>query len=72
MFANFDLYFRLAQKIFFILAAVIYLIFATVVVKQTAMMTHNVNDKYNSALVAISYLHLTSSILLVFLTLVLL
>jgi hypothetical protein len=72
MFTNLNIYLSLAQKLSFTLGSVIYLIFAIIVVKQTSVMTHNVNDKFNPILIAISYLHLAFSVLLVFLTLVLL
>jgi hypothetical protein len=72
MFSGLNTYLALAQKISFTLGSLIYLVFAVIVVKQTTMMTKNVNDKFNPVLVAISYLHLAFSVSLVFLTLVLL
>lgn len=72
MLGNLNSYFNLALKISFTLGGLIYLIFAFIIVKQTAMMTKNVNDKFNPILVTISYLHLAFSILLVLLTLIIL
>jgi hypothetical protein len=72
MLGSLNSYLNLALKISFTLGGLIYLIFAVIVVKQTAMMTKNVNDKFNPILVTISYLHLAFSLLLVFLTLVIL
>ena len=65
-------YLSLALKLSFTLGSLIYLIFAVIVVKQTTMMTKNVSDKFNPVLVAIAYIHLAFSVLLVFLTLVIL
>jgi hypothetical protein len=62
----------IAEKSFFVLGAIFYLVFALIIVKQTTMMSKNVSDKFNSILISFSYLHLLFSILLVFLTLVLL
>jgi len=62
----------MALKISFTLGSLIYFIFAVIVVKQTATMTKNVNDKFNPVLVMISYLHLAFSALIVLLTLVIL
>jgi len=72
MLTSLNTYLTIAQRLAFILGSLIYLIFAIIVVKQTTMMTRNVSDKYNPVLATISYLHLTASVLLVFLTLVLL
>ena len=72
MLGSLNSYLNLALKISFTLGGLIYLIFAVIVVKQTAMMTKNVNDKFNPILVTISYIHLAFSLLLVFLTLVIL
>lgn len=72
MFPNFNLYLLLIQKSFFVLGAILYLIFSLVVVKQTSMMSRNVKDKFNSVLITFSYIHLAFSIFLVFLTLVIL
>ena len=72
MLGNLNSYFNLALKISFTLGGLIYLVFAVIVVKQTTMMTKNVNDKFNSILIAIAYLHLALSVLLVLLTLVIL
>lgn len=72
MFPNLNIYLALIQKISFTLGSSIYLIFAFIVVKQTTMMSHNVNDKFNPILITVAYLHLALAVLLVFLTLVLL
>ena len=72
MFPNLNSYLALAQKLSFTLGAIIYLVFAVIVVKQTAMMTKNVKDKFNSVLITISYIHLAFSVLLVFLVFTLL
>lgn len=63
---------QIVEKTFFVLSAVLYLIFAFIVVKQTTMMSKNVNDKFNSVLISFAYLHLVFSILLVILTLIIL
>lgn len=62
----------LAFKICFVLGAILYLIFAVIIVKQTLMMTKNVQDKFNSILIIFSYLHLAFSVFLVLLTLLVL
>jgi hypothetical protein len=72
MFTNFSTYLALTQKISFTLGSLIYLIFAIIVVKQTTMMSHNVNDKFNPILITIAYLHLAFSAFIVFFTLVIL
>ncbi|HEX8924017.1 MAG TPA: DUF5657 family protein [Patescibacteria group bacterium] len=69
---NLNNFLQLAEKSFFVLGTIIYLIFATVVVKQTTTMTKNVNDKFNGILVAFSYIHLLFSVFLIILTLVIL
>lgn len=68
MFNNMENYLILAEKIFGELGAIVYLVFAVVVVKQVGAMTKNVKDMFNGILVAISYLHLIFALLLVFLT----
>lgn len=72
MLGNIGFYFYLFEKFSFVLGAVIYLIFATIIVKQVATMTKNVNDKFNAVLVLFSYGHLVFAILLVLLILILL
>jgi hypothetical protein len=62
----------MAEKGFFILGALIYLIFSIIVVKQTTTLSKNVHDKFNGVLVAFSFIHLAFSFLLVFFTIVLL
>lgn len=56
----------LAEKLFGVLGAIIYLIFSLVVVKQVGTMSKNVKDKFNGVLIAFSYIHLIAAILLVF------
>jgi len=72
MFPNLNHYLVLAEKIFFILGAVIYFIFSLVVVKQTTTMSKNVQDKFNAILIIFSYLHLAFSLLLVIITITIL
>jgi hypothetical protein len=60
---------QLAVKMLFVLGALIYSIFALVVVKQTTTMTKNVNDKFNPVLIIFSYIHLVFSIFMILLTL---
>jgi hypothetical protein len=56
----------LAEKIFGVLGAIIYLIFSLVIVKQVGTMSKNVKDKFNGILIIFSYIHLAAAILLVF------
>ncbi|OQA56146.1 MAG: hypothetical protein BWY41_01553 [Candidatus Atribacteria bacterium ADurb.Bin276] len=63
--------FTLIFRIFFLLGSVFYVIFAVVVVRQVAMMSKNVYDKFNTILIIFSYLHLAFSIFLVLLTFIL-
>ena len=63
---------NLVEKIFAFLGAIIYLIFALVVVKQVTAMSKNVFDKFNYLLITFSYIHLVFSIILLISTLVLL
>lgn len=65
-------YIQILEKASFVLGAVLYVIFAMVVVKQVGTMSKNVNDKFNSVLIAFSYLHFAFAVILVFLTLVIL
>ncbi len=62
----------LVQKTSFVLGSIIYLIFAIVVLKQTTMMSKNVNDKFNPILITIATLHLLAACFLVFLTITIL
>jgi alanine dehydrogenase len=59
----------LIGKLFFTAGAIIYAIFALVVVRQVRTMSKNVYDKFNTILIIFSYLHLAFSIFLIFLTL---
>ena len=63
---------NLVEKIIFVLSALVYSIFAIVIVKQVSTMTKNVQDKFNSVLILFSYLHLAFSLFLILLTLVIL
>ena len=72
MLENFGFYFYLFEKFSFVLGAIIYLIFALIIVKQVATMTKNVNDTFNSVIIIFSYAHLLFAILLTLLILVLL
>jgi len=72
MLGSLHTYLALAQKLSFTLGSLIYFVFAVIVVKQTTMMTKNVNDKFNPVLIVLAYLHFALTILLVFLTLTLL
>lgn len=71
MIENLSFYFYLFKKISLLLGAGVYLVFALIIVKQTATMSKNINDKFNYVLIAFSYIHLAFSILLILLTLVL-
>ncbi|MGI5840892.1 MAG: DUF5657 family protein [Patescibacteria group bacterium] len=62
----------LSQKILSTLGAVIYAIFALIIVKQTTSMARHIVDKFNSTLIIFSYIHLIFAVLLVILTLILL
>ena len=66
MLSGFNTYLMLAEKIFGVLGAIIYLIFSLVVVKQVGTMSKNVKDKFNGLLITFSYIHLAAAILLVF------
>jgi len=67
-----NLYLQIVEKSSFILGSILYLIFSLVVVKQVGSMTKNVYDKYNSVLIAFSYIHITFAVFLVFLTIIIL
>jgi len=60
-------WFLVAQKVFFIACAVIYLIFSLIIVKQITSMSKNIKDKFNSILVTFSYINLLFAIFLIFL-----
>ena len=72
MILNLDHYLALAEKIFFILGAIIYFVFALVVVKQTTTMSKYVHDIFNTILIIFSFIHLAFSLLLVIMTIVVL
>lgn len=68
MFSQFDNYFQLVEKICFIAGALIYVIFAFIVLKQVSMQTKNVKDKFNGILIAFSWIHLIFALFLVITT----
>jgi hypothetical protein len=72
MFPQINQYIQILEKSSFVLGAVLYVIFAMVVVKQVGTMSKNVNDKFNPILIAFSYIHFAFAVFLVFLTLVIL
>ena len=65
-------YLIIVEKIFFVVGAFLYLIFALVIIKQMSSLSKNVQDKYNPLFVALSYIHLIGTIFLIFFTLTLL
>jgi hypothetical protein len=67
MISQFNALMLLAGKIFTILGTVLYFIFSIVIVKQVTSMSKNVYDKFNNILIAISYIHLLFSLLLIIL-----
>lgn len=64
MLPDFSGYLYLLGKIFTFLGTGIYLIFAIIVVKQVAMMTKNVYDKFNNIVIIFSYIHLALALFL--------
>lgn len=72
MLGDFGGFFHFLEKLLGIAGAVIYLIFALVVVKQVKTMSKNVKDKFNNILITVSYIHLLGAILLIFLALTIL
>lgn len=68
---NFNSVLQNIIRIFFDISALLYLVFAVVVVKQVTTMSKNVSDKFNAILVAFSYLHLVFALVLLLLTVVL-
>ncbi len=62
----------IVEKIIGVVGSLIYLIFAGVIVKQTVMMSKNINDKHNGLLIAASYVHLVAAIVLVLMVVVIL
>lgn len=55
------------QKIFIIVGSLIYLIFASIVVKQVNNLSKNIYDIHNPIIIAASKIHLWVSVLLVLL-----
>lgn len=53
----------------FIVSSLLYLIFATIVVRQTYQMTSKIYDMFNTILIAVAWVHLVISVLLVLLVL---
>ena len=72
MLLEINLFLQILEKASFVLGAVLYLIFASVVIKQVGTMTKNVYDKFNGVLITFSYLHFAFAIFLLILTLVIL
>ena len=64
-FLNFENYFLIAIKIFFIVGSIINLIFSLIVVKQVSSMSQKIKDKFNYVLKIISYIYLVVSVILV-------
>jgi hypothetical protein len=61
---NLQFYFLGITKVFFIIGAIFYIIFALIVVKQVTSMSKSVVDKLNPLLITFSYIHLIFSIIL--------
>lgn len=53
----------------FVISSLLYLVFATIVVRQTYQMTSKIYDMFNTILVVTAWVHLVISILLVLLVL---
>jgi hypothetical protein len=53
----------------FVISSLLYLIFATIVVRQTYQMTSKIYDMFNTILIIIAWVHFVISILLVLLVL---
>ena len=66
---NVSLYLFMLEKILAIAGALVYIVFAIVIVRQVASMTKNVQDKFNGILIVFSYIHLLFSVGLFLLTL---
>ena len=69
---NWSRYFLGVEKTFFVILAVLYIIFSVVVVRQVTSLSRNVSGKFNIVLTVISYINLAFSFFLVFLTLIIL
>jgi len=59
-------------KVFIFVGAVIYLIFASIIVKQAKTFSKNIRDKFNSLIITAAYAHLIAAAVLVFLVLIIL
>jgi len=70
MLSSVDSYLLIIEKIVGVMAAVVYLFFALIVVKQVQTMSKNVKDIFNPLLIVFAYAHLIASLVLVFLVLV--
>lgn len=70
MISDINNFLLLVEKIFAVLGALIYFVFSLVIVKQVTSMSSNVYDKFNSILIAFSYIHLAFSVFLIVLTLI--
>ncbi|MDD2225338.1 MAG: hypothetical protein PHP97_04250 [Candidatus Shapirobacteria bacterium] len=62
---NLEFYLFGITKIFFVLFALLYFVFAIIVVKQVTSMSKSVSDKFNYILIIFSFLHLAFSVLLI-------
>ena len=62
---NLEFYFFGITKIFLVLFALLYFVFALIVVKQVTSMSKSVSDKFNYILIIFSFLHLAFSVLLI-------
>lgn len=58
----------MAFKGFFVLGSVLYFVFSTVVIKQATSMSKNVSDKFNSVIIAFSFVHAAFAFLLILVT----
>ncbi len=61
---QFDQILLLVQKIFGLTGALIYFIFAFIIVRQVTSMSKIVHDKFNTLLIIFSYLHLLGAALI--------
>ena len=62
---NLEFYFLGVTKVFFVVFAVLYFIFALIVVRQVTAMSRSVSDKFNLVLVIFSFANLAFSVLLI-------
>jgi hypothetical protein len=67
-----DSYLLIIEKIIGMLAAIVYLFFALIVVKQVQTMSKNVKDMFNPLLITFAYAHLVATLVLILLAIVVL